>query len=256
MRFETAQYENQGTRRVMEDRTVVVPRFRREDSVYVGLYDGHFNARAAEHARRTLYFRFGEALDRGLSAYEAFIEAYDLVDKDLAHIFSGTCAADLFFEGEVLTSANVGDVEAFHYRHGVVRKITEIHNIVDNIAERIRVLDAIDWENSTLEGNRITIKGKYDLNMSRALGDAKFREAGVISTPFVKTHHVRRGDRFLCTTDGYRVIENETPGVIHGLIQDAPTPEALIQEVKRRYERALQEPGDKDSISAVAIYAF
>ena len=126
----------QGMRWHMEDRHVV-----REtpEGLFVGVYDGHCGAGAAEYAARMLHTAFLGRLREGVGAGTAFTQVYPEISRDLAYQDAGATAVTCWVCPGRVVCANAGDARAIIVGRGGWRQLSVDHRVED-AEERARVL--------------------------------------------------------------------------------------------------------------------
>lgn len=126
----------------------------------------------------------------------ARLEALALSATRTAHSYDGsTLVATVLFRG-ILTVANVGDSRAVLARRSspVARPLTTDHKL-NSSAERARVAAA----GGVIKRSRL-VGVRKDLELTRALGDREFKDAGgkaLIAEPDVSVHRVSADDAIL-----------------------------------------------------------
>lgn len=185
-----------------------------EFEIFCGVYDGHIGSFAAEYARDNIYKMFFEQLSQGKNELEAFKNAYEKVSENLLLQESGTVAANFYLRDSKMFYANSGDARLVIVGEYGARQLTEDHRI-DNPEERERI-----EKNGGIIMPPYVYKGGIGLEPTRTLGDAYFKDIGVICTPDLGFYTLDNNDKWiLIGTDGlFDILDND---VIAELIKDA-----------------------------------
>lgn len=204
--YKTAILTDIGRRISMEDAHALVENFDSEGAVFGGVFDGHGGDFAAKHAAERIPVEFGRLLCVLQNPADAFTLAYEKVDSELAGQDMGTTAATFYLRGKSLTAANAGDARILVIGKTSVRQLTVDHRVSDP-EERARIIS----HGGQIERDKAVRVGNVCLMPTRALGDADFRSAGVIPTPFVKEDAIGADDLWLLAAcDGvFDVMTNE-----------------------------------------------
>lgn len=238
----TAVISEQGRRWSMEDRYTLISDFGGRGWIFGGVFDGHRGSTAAEYAARHLHQHFLQSLQSAEEPQTAWRQAYASLDAELAAEESGCTAASFCILSTAITAANCGDSRLLLVQKDAVVQLSEDHRL-DNEAE---------WERIQEAGARISypyvMAGFQGLMPTRSLGDASFRETGIIAQPFTLTRPLEAEDRFLIAgCDGlFDQVDNETVGAIARSSLDA---EDLVQTLKRE---VLDKRLGSDNLTIIA----
>ena len=168
------------------------------------MYDGHQGDRAAQlssseiprHVLQGLRAKGGNLTE--VDALDVFGDAFKATDAQLSDMDDGTTACAVLVCKETVFVGYVGDSQAVICRLNTPIVLNKAHKTTDERERRriessggtIQVVDGVERVNGSL-------------NMSRALGNHKFRAFGVISEPSVASRTLTKGDDFLLlATDG------------------------------------------------------
>lgn len=202
---------------------------------------------------------------------QTFLRTCAIIDQELEHhpridsYDSGTTALAIVRQGELITIANVGDSRAVLATLGEDGNLVPVQLTVDfkpNLpqeAERIalsrgRVFCSHDepgvyrvWQPN---------KATPGLALSRALGDHRMKEFGLISEPEVTQRHITSRDQFaILATDGvWDVLSNDEAVKI---VSSAPSREKSAKRLVKHAARAwkYRRPGiAMDDISAICMF--
>ena len=198
-------HTTRGRRPANEDRMAVTPCMDGNSSInFYGVFDGHQGDRAAELRSKELprQILLGVRAKGGsmseLDALDLFADAYKAVDAQLPDMDDGTSACAALVCKETLFVGSVGDSQALLCRLNTPVILNQPHKMTDPREKKrieakggsIQIVDGVERVNGVL-------------NMSRALGNHKFRQYGVISEPSVTSRSLSKGDNFLLiATDG------------------------------------------------------
>jgi serine/threonine protein phosphatase PrpC len=221
----------QGARPHMEDFYFLDLDFGGKGNPFGGVYDGHSGAYAARYAAETLHAYFLDGLRDGSTPSEAFRFAYEKVSDDLEDQSSGTTAATFLLDQGYVHAANAGDSRILVVGDDEPCQLTVDHRL-DNPGEAERIRHSggkIDYP--------YVVKGIRGLMPTRALGDAYFRDAGVIPSPATCVRKIRERDRWLvAATDGlFDKMDNQSVSRLCGNnTEPGLAAEALVREVLSR----------------------
>lgn len=176
--------------------------------IYLAIFDGHGGRDAARIARDRLHKILEEELKGGKPIKEALTEAYIRIDKEIKQqTDSGAVATTVLIMGNELIVANVGDAMAVLARQGKPIILTTTHNPE---SERARLeeqgivfvkdehgrIEALGKDKpAVFEGRTYVEKGS--INVSRALGDKGWEQAGIIPDPDIQTLTLTPEDTYL-----------------------------------------------------------
>lgn len=229
----------QGPRAEMEDRHVVAAE---PEGLLVAVYDGHGGAAVADLAERHLPPAFFAALRRGQGVEAAFHQAFAEVDRLTRDEECGAGVTAVFVGDASLVAANLGDGRALVVGDHDQEALTRDHR-VDDPEERRRVV---------LAGARIEepylVRGRSGLMLTRSLGDRWFRAVGVIATPEISIHVLRRGDRRLVVASDGLWDELESAEVA-GLVRRASGAAVAASAVAN----AVAARGGRDNLTVIVV---
>mmetsp|Transcript_88586 Transcript_88586/g.143501 ORF Transcript_88586/g.143501 Transcript_88586/m.143501 type:complete len:578 (+) Transcript_88586:114-1847(+) len=194
-----------GRRPTNEDRISVTPCMKGNSSLnFYGVYDGHQGAKASSVCSKEIPRLVLAALEaKGgsvseLDALDVFGGAFKEADALLTDMDDGSTACTVLVCKQTLFVASTGDSQAVLCRLGNPVPLNAVHKVTD-ARERQRI-EAKGGEIQLVDGVE-RIDGI--LNMSRAMGNHKFRDRGVIADPSVHSRVLAKGDDFLIlATDG------------------------------------------------------
>jgi len=194
-----------GRRPGNEDRISITPCMKGNSSLnFYGVYDGHQGEKASSVCSTEIPRLVLEALEvKGgnvseVDALDIFGGAFKAADALLKDMDDGTTACTVLVCKDTLFVASTGDSQAVLCRMGNPVALNAAHKVTD-ARERHRI-EANGGKIELVDGVE-RINGV--LNMSRALGNHKFRDLGVISDPSVHSRVLGKGDDFLIlATDG------------------------------------------------------
>ena len=224
--MQAAVISEQGRRWSMEDTHFLDLDFGHKGWVFGGVYDGHSGYMAAEHAARHLHQRFLGLLERDQEPEAAFKGAYEAISDELKYQDSGATAVTFFVRGNELTVANAGDSRALMISQHQVVQLTEDHRL-DNPHERRRIARA-----GGKTSDPYVMKGFSGLMPTRSLGDAFFRDVGIIPTPYTRQYRIQGQELYLLAAcDGlFDVMHNEE---VARMARDCLDPQDLVQRLKQ-----------------------
>lgn len=245
--MKTAIICEEGPRRdYMEDNYVIKKNFTGKGNIFGGVYDGHSGSLAAKYAAENLHKRFQYRLSR-LSIEQAFIESYEKVSEELKtkdHSDSGTTAANFFIkDGEIFT-ANAGDSRIIIIGENGVRQLTIDHRLYnDEERNRIEKMGGIIFG-----GYACTVDGE-GLMVTRAIGDWKFREIGIISTPYTYSYKIKKKDIMLIAAcDG--LFDEMSNDRVADFARKYTNPEELV---KKLMNCVYKECYGRDNLTIIAV---
>lgn len=213
--------ERRGEREDMQDAHTIIDDFTPQFEAlpndisrvaYYGVFDGHAGHRASEFTAQHLHKRILDTLPRGEVASlgkemkKSFIEAFKKVDEEFLRKASeakpswkdGSTVAAVLVLDDVVYSANLGDSRAVLCRRSTSSNedkdklsfvtLTKDHN-PSNFEERKRIEK---YGGSIREGRVMGI-----VEVSRSIGDGRFKHCGVIATPDVFRTQLTCNDLFI-----------------------------------------------------------
>ena len=206
-----------------------------EFEIFCGVYDGHVGSFAAEYARDNIYRMFFEELSKGKNELEAFKNAYEVISDSLSVQESGTVAVNFYLRNSKMFYANTGDARLVIIGDYGARQLTEDHRL-DNPEEKERI-----EKNGGIIMPPYVYKGGIGMMPTRTLGDAYFKDIGIICTPDLGFYILSETDKWiLAGTDGlFDVLDNDC---IFGLIRDEQSAKAASTILKK--EVLLRGGGD------------
>ena len=232
----------------MEDRHSFEQNFAHKGWIFGGVYDGHGMEKPAETAVKRIPEILKE-ISRGLTADEAFQEAYKTASEEMAPwaFYGGTCAPNFLIRDKTVYHANVGDCRIVVVGKKVVELTTD-HRL-ENRVEMRRVKKA-GGEIVYRHKHAYVYNGERCLMPTRTLGDQGFKSKGVISTPSTGQYHIKPSDRFLvAATDGlFDVVTNEE---VLKISREAKTPARLADWLT--HQVILNEGQDNLTIMVVKL---
>ncbi|EDO39603.1 predicted protein, partial [Nematostella vectensis] len=207
--------ERKGEREEMQDAHVIrdeyYPEPGRGDDVqrmaYYAVFDGHAGPRAslfaAEHLHENIKSRMpkGSITGKDKEIKKCLVDAYTLTDEQFLHEASkgtpvwkdGSTAVSVLVINNTLYVANLGDSKALVCRCDSAGKISVVRLSKDHSPtgydERMRIQKAGGY---VKDGRVLGV-----LEVSRSIGDGRFKRCGVISTPDIMRCTLTDNDRFL-----------------------------------------------------------
>ncbi|MCL2883030.1 MAG: Stp1/IreP family PP2C-type Ser/Thr phosphatase [Coriobacteriia bacterium] len=156
-------------------------------------------------------------------------EILDAPLQGIGRVGMGTTLSAAVFDGDRLLLAQVGDSRAYLYSHGLLRRLTRDHSLVEELVER----GEITAEEAREHPDRSVI--------TRVLGNERDTE------PDIYELRIEPGDRLLLCSDG-----------LHGMITDSQIAEVLrLQSKPSRCANALigaaNKAGGFDNITVVCV---
>ncbi|MFH9333543.1 MerR family transcriptional regulator [Streptomyces althioticus] len=124
---------------------------------------------------------------------------------------AGTTLTAMLWTGSQLALVHIGDSRVHLLRDGELFQITHDHTVVQSLIDEGR-----------LTPEEAASHPQLSLLM-RALG------RGADSTPDLRLHDARAGDRYLLCSDGLSTAV--PPGDVHRVLADTPEPEAAVREL-------------------------
>ncbi|MFH8614666.1 MerR family transcriptional regulator [Streptomyces sp. NPDC017979] len=146
-----------------------------------------------------------DVVEEARQAVDGVVGAADVTDE------AGTTLTAMFWTGSQLALVHIGDSRVHLLRDGELFQITHDHTLVQSLIDegRISPAEAASHPQRSL--------------LARALG------RGTDSTPDLRLHDVRRGDRYLLCSDGLTTV---VPGdEIHRVLSEVGTPERAVREL-------------------------
>ncbi|XP_070561147.1 integrin-linked kinase-associated serine/threonine phosphatase 2C-like isoform X2 [Ptychodera flava] len=209
--------ERKGERDEMQDAHVILDDLTQEFQnlssaisrvAYYAVFDGHSGSKASKFAAENLHkiliakFPKGDVGNRDREIKKCFMETFKKTDDNFLKEATaskpawkdGSTAVCLLVVDDVLYIANLGDSKAIlcRYNEEVKKKVavplTKDHTPTQ-AEERRRILKAGGF---VREGRIMGV-----MEVSRSIGDGRFKHCGVISTPDVKRCQLTSNDRYL-----------------------------------------------------------
>ncbi|OHA40628.1 MAG: hypothetical protein A3G59_02160 [Candidatus Taylorbacteria bacterium RIFCSPLOWO2_12_FULL_47_20] len=212
MKVEHTVIQMQGGRDYMEDTYSVNDGA--NQYFFGGVYDGHMGSFAANFAALKVPEVYLKLIASGGNPTDSFVTAYRVVSDNIVERYRdvGACAVNFYASNRRLFTANAGDCELLHFHNGWATKLTQKHRVSEPSENK-----RLQRHRAMIVGNRIVTDVGASL-VSRSLGDAEFRAAGVIDTPYVSGVPLNAGDMVLAATDGLfdRFSEEEIVAVVIG----------------------------------------
>jgi serine/threonine protein phosphatase PrpC len=253
----------------MEDRCVVVRGlFGLPDAFFIGVFDGHRGAHAAEYladgmeahlaARWLQCSSPSELLKAALLDADSEFRARQDAEWEArreraggavlagARTFPGSTATAVLIVGGRLAVAGLGDSRAVLCRGGAAQRLTRDHT-ADDEAERMRILAA---------GGEVSVRagawrvGTVGAQVTRSVGDADLETHGVIAEAEISELDLTPEDTFLIVaTDGLweRVSDDEAVA----LLQDTVKQPAM--SARRLVAEALGRGGGDNTTAVVTV---
>jgi len=203
--FAYGYHVTRGCRPANEDRISVTPCMAGNSKLnFYGVYDGHCGDKASsfcateipKNVMAGMCARDGKVSE--VDALDLFTDAFKACDAQLGGMEDGTTACTVLVAGDQLYVASAGDSQAVLCRLGTPVTLNSAHKVTD-ARERKR----IEANGGKIETINDVERIDGLLNMSRALGNHRFRDVGVICNPSVNSRKLTKGDDFLIlATDG------------------------------------------------------
>jgi serine/threonine protein phosphatase PrpC len=214
--FKYATLTDPGGRPEMEDFLVYLDNPRGSGLLYGGVFDGHHGDRVARLCAEKLGLYFLDRLfsSKPRNTQAAFNEAYRQLGLEVAEEISGSCAATFCLDGNVLTTANIGDCRIVVVGRDSCHQLTVDHT-PENPEERKRIFEHAGPEKLFQNGpGRLCLLDDYEgglLQITRSFGDVRFRRSGLTYAPHITEHHlVGREACLIAATDGlFGTMKNE-----------------------------------------------
>lgn len=277
--------EDQGKREYMEDRSCIINDFRplgtadhpdNATTTLSGVFDGHLSAKAAEMAANNLHEHLAKedgylkAIKRGGEINQEAISlalrrAFQLCDDEIVEMSKaednwkgGSTACIALTIDRDLFVAHVGDSGAFCIRDGAARRLTIDHKPT-NPAEQKRIANAGGKINQTLDRVYSAEAGTM-LAMSRALGDANFKEgegsAFVSNRPDVRHLLLTEADTaVVIASDGLTDVmsDQDAAEIILEFTQEKGSIDGAAQRAADALVKSALERGTSDNVTALVI---
>ncbi|XP_071482557.1 integrin-linked kinase-associated serine/threonine phosphatase 2C-like [Diadema antillarum] len=276
--------ERQGERDSMQDAHVILDDFTSHLTnvpstisrmAYYAVFDGHSGDRASKHAARTLHthlaikFPQGEATNRDKEIKKCMIDTFKVTDEAFLKQASaskpvwkdGSTAVCVLVVDNTLYIANLGDSKAILCRFNPETgrhqplPLTKDHSPTQ-YEERIRIQKAGGY---VRDGRVMGI-----VEVSRSLGDGRFKHCGVSCVPDIKKCQLGASDRFLLMAcDGLwkgftedsaiqfinEILDEEDIKQVEGRSQD----EVRFETACNRLASEAIRRGSSDNITVVLV---
>lgn len=275
---------DQGKREYMEDRSCIIEDFRPlgtgdgpeiASTTLCGVFDGHLSSKAANMAANNLHehlskeagylaaVKRGPALDQEAISL-ALRRSFQRCDHEIVAMSKaednwkgGTTACIALTIDKDLFVAHVGDSGAFCIRDGAARRLTMDHKPT-NPAESKRIADAGGTVNQTLDRVYSAEAGTM-LAMSRALGDANFKEGDgssfVSNRPDVRHLLLTEQDSaIVIASDGMSDVmaDQEAADCIKATVQ-LDGSEGAAQRCAEALVKLALDKGTSDNVTALVV---
>lgn len=233
----------QGLRESMEDTYCLNTNLNNKGWIFGGVFDGHRGNFAATYTALNLPQNFLQELKQRKHPLQAISRAYKDIAQDLDNQQSGTTATSFFINKQSIYLSHLGDSKALLLEKENFFQLTEEHRL-NNPAERSRIEDC---------GAQITYpyicKNGQGIMLTRTLGDGDFKHTGVISTPFLAQHEIKKQDKILVLgTDGlFDVLSNRE---IFKLTKDTDNPQSIAENLA---EEAMLNRMSVDNITVLVL---
>lgn len=229
----------QGRRSHMEDGSCLG---RRETGLLGGVFDGHCGSTAVEWVKDELPRLFWHEIAH-LEPVDALATSFRKVAARVARESSGTTATVFYLADSGLWYAHVGDSRLLVVSSHTAMQVTTDHR-VDDLDERHRVLA----QGATISYPYV-MTGYQGLMMTRSLGDAVFKDVGVIDEPETGDLALTAKDRWIVAgTDGlFDMVENrEIPSLIDPCRTAQEAADLLVRE-------ALDHRAGDDNVTCLVV---
>ncbi|XP_065842497.1 integrin-linked kinase-associated serine/threonine phosphatase 2C-like [Oscarella lobularis] len=174
---------------------------------YFGLFDGHAGFRASQHAAENLHkniiakFPKGEISNQDREIRRCIVDAFKQTDEEFLQKASavkpvwkdGSTAVCILVVNDTLYVANLGDSKALVATNDdkdtiVAKRLTKDHNPIQ-YEERQRIQKA----------GGVVREGRVSgiLEVSRSIGDGRFKHCGVTCIPDIVKHQLSEKDKFI-----------------------------------------------------------
>ncbi|XP_077998593.1 integrin-linked kinase-associated serine/threonine phosphatase 2C-like [Glandiceps talaboti] len=209
--------KRKGEREEMQDAHVMInnmtPDFHNLSSTisniaYYAVFDGHGGARASTSAAENLHhiliskFPKGEVINRDREIKKCFIETFKKTDEQFLKEATlskpawkdGSTAVCLLAVDDVLYIANLGDSKAFLCRYNEdSKKEIAIPLTKDHTPTQYEERQRIQKAGGTVREGRVM----GILEVSRSIGDGRFKHCGITCQPDIKRCQLTNNDRFI-----------------------------------------------------------
>lgn len=229
----------------MEDAAHVEPAFAgREDSLYVGVFDGHGGDAVSREAAVRLHGLLAAEVASGRPLASGIRDAFRVFDDAVAAESCGSTAAVAVLVGGELTVGNAGDSHVALVSRGGASVLTTNHRLT-NEAEYRRIVAA----GASIRGRYACLADGSGLECTRALGDREFRRIGILAEPDVATRTLAAEDTWIvAATDGvWDALEVED---VARLVRGATTAKSATEATR---DAALAAGDDNVTVAAVRL---
>ncbi|XP_031572190.1 integrin-linked kinase-associated serine/threonine phosphatase 2C-like [Actinia tenebrosa] len=236
--------ERKGEREDMQDAHIIIDDFMSSlenppenvgRMAYYAVFDGHVGPRASQFAAQHLHLNIkskmikASVLGSDREMKKCLVDSYSLTDeqflneasKETPVLKDGSTAVSVLVVDDTLYVANLGDSKALLCRLNDQGKISVIPLSKDHSPAEYNERMRIQKAGGTVKDGRV----QGILEVSRSIGDRRFKHCGVISTPDIKRCTLTDNDKFiLLACDGlwkgfsvdsavkyiHNIINNET----------------------------------------------
>lgn len=220
---------------------------------YGGVFDGHRGEKVAQLCARKLWIYFLIQLfsTEPRNARVAFREAYARLGLELSEETSGSCAATFCLDGDMFTTANVGDCRILVVGRDDCRQLTVDHT-PENADERKRIFEHAGPDKLFENLGRLCLVDSDEgglLQPSRSFGDAPFRRSGLSYAPDVAEYRLNPDDLcVIAATDGLfgKIGNDEVAEITRRMIR-------RLEELPRALAHHAALAGSRDNITIIAL---
>ena len=190
--------QNQEYRQYMEDKSKsVINLNNNKNNILFCIFDGHGGNGISSFLQNNFYYEFKEMLENNIGEEPNFNQVFEILDKRIKKLpFSynqGSTACIVYItkkrNKKILYCANIGDTRCLLTNEKYAKRLSHDHKIEENENERERIID---------HGGKIN-KGRIfgDLILSRAFGDWRYKEFGLISSPYINKIEINDDDKYI-----------------------------------------------------------
>lgn len=264
VRVRFGSFEDQGSRRTMEDALKIEENFIRPGDCFFGVFDGHGGSRASTYAATNFPRIVAQSLGAEIGSLtgeqiQERLEAATLaLDTEILQQSwdDGSCAIVASLLGHDLYIINVGDSRAVLSSAGTAIDLSRDQK--PGRADEVERIFAADGEISGWPFSvRSRLRGPRGyIAISRALGDKQDKEynKGLIATPEIEHRKIVAADQFLILAcDGIWDVftsQEAVDLVAQSLAEDRENVQAAAQ---RLCQDAIRERRSSDNCSAIVV---
>ncbi|KAL1212698.1 putative protein phosphatase 2C 72 [Cardamine amara subsp. amara] len=273
----------QGSKVLNQDNAVLYLGYGSKDAELCGVFDGHGKnghmvSKMVRNRLPSLLLTFKEQNQESHVSEEeahkwekACFTAFKLIDRELLLqvfdcSFSGSTAVVAITHGDDLMIANLGDSRAvlgMITEDGEISAVQLTSDLTPNVpseAERIRMCKGRVFAMTAEPGSKRVWLPNHDvpgLAMSRAFGDFKLKDYGVIAVPEISHHRITSKDQFIVlATDGvWDMLSNDE---VVSLIWSSEKKEAMAAKLVAEAAEALWKKNLKsskiDDITVICLF--